>query len=88
MIAYDVNDAPRQQLFPPERAHGAAGPDTIALKSRTRLRDAKKRTIVTMVFRVIELDRVPGQVRQNCRRPASNPRALMYDLMENESDNV
>lgn len=26
MIAYDVNDAPRQQLFPPERARGAAGP--------------------------------------------------------------
>lgn len=46
MIAYDVNDAPRQQLFPPERARGAAGPDTIALKSRTRPRDAKKRTIV------------------------------------------
>lgn len=29
MIAYDVNDAPRQQLFPPERARGVAGPDTI-----------------------------------------------------------
>lgn len=41
MIAYDVNDAPRQQLFPPERARGAAGPDTIVLKSRTRPRDAK-----------------------------------------------
>lgn len=68
MIAYDVNDAPRQQLFPPERVHGAAGPDTIALKSRTRPRDAKKRTIVTTVFRVIELDRVFGQVRQNRHR--------------------
>lgn len=66
MIAYDVNDAPRQQLFPPERARGAAGPDTIALKSWTRPRDAKKRTIVT-VFRVIEWDGVFGQVRRNCR---------------------
>jgi len=26
MIAYDVNDAPRQQLFPPERARGGCGP--------------------------------------------------------------
>lgn len=43
MIAYDVNDAPRQQLFPPERTRGAAGPDT-AVKSRTRLRDAKEYT--------------------------------------------
>lgn len=41
MIAYDVNDAPRQQLFPPERARRAAGPDT-AVKSRTRPRDAKE----------------------------------------------
>lgn len=70
MIAYDVNDAPRQQLFPPERARGAAGPDTIALKSRTRPRDAKKRTIVMAAFRVIELDRVFEQVRRNRRRPA------------------
>lgn len=30
MIAYDVNDAPRQQLFPSERARGAAGPDAVA----------------------------------------------------------
>lgn len=43
MIAYDVNDAPRQQLFPPERVRGAAGPGTIVLKSRTRSRDVKKR---------------------------------------------
>lgn len=74
MIAYDVNDAPRQQLFPPERARGAAGPDTIVLKSRTRPRDAKdysKRTIVMAAFRVIELDRVFEQVRRNRRRPAS-----------------
>jgi len=55
MIAYDVNDAPRQQLFPPERARGAAGPDTIALKSRTRPRDAKER-IVMAAFRIIELE--------------------------------
>lgn len=41
MIAYDVNDALRQQLFPPERARGAAGPN-IAVKSRTRPRDAKE----------------------------------------------
>jgi len=66
MIAYDVNDALRQQLFPPERAHGAAGPDTIALKSRTRPRDAKER-IVMAAFQIIELDRVFGQVRQNRR---------------------
>lgn len=26
MIAYDVNDAPRQQLFPPEQARGGCGP--------------------------------------------------------------
>lgn len=45
MIAYDVNDAPRQQLFPPERARGAAGPGTIVLKSRTRPRDVNKSTI-------------------------------------------
>lgn len=45
MIAYDVNDAPRQQLFPPERVRGAAGPGTIVLKSRTRPRDVKKRTV-------------------------------------------
>lgn len=57
MIAYDVNDAPRQQLFPPERARRAAGPDTITLKSWTRLRDAKERTIV-MAFQVIELDSI------------------------------
>lgn len=25
MIAYDVNDAPRQQLFPPDRARGGCG---------------------------------------------------------------
>ncbi|KAG7199123.1 hypothetical protein KM043_018014 [Ampulex compressa] len=40
MIAYDVNDAPRQQLFPPERAHGAAGLDIID-ERRTRPRDAR-----------------------------------------------
>jgi len=57
MIAYDVNDAPRQQLFPPERARRAVGPDTITLKSWTRLRDAKERTIV-MAFQVIELDSI------------------------------
>lgn len=67
MIAYDVNDAPRQQLFPPERARGAAGLDTIALKNRTRPWDAKKRTIVMTAFRIIELDGVFGQVRQNSR---------------------
>lgn len=71
MIAYDVNDAPRQQLFPPEQARGAAGPDTIALKSWTRPRDAKQRRIVMAAFPVIELDRVFGQVRRNRRRPAS-----------------
>lgn len=42
MIAYDVNDARRQQLFLPERVHGAAGPGTIVLKSRTRPRDIKE----------------------------------------------
>lgn len=93
MIAYDVNDAPRQQLFPPERVRGAAGPDTIALKSRTRPRDAKKRTIVMTVLRVIELDRVFGQVRQNRHRPvpiAFEPidTNVCSDLLENKSDNI
>lgn len=32
MIAYDVNDAPRQQLFPAERTHRAAGLDTVAIR--------------------------------------------------------
>jgi len=64
---------------------GAAGPDTIAVKSRTRPRDAKKRTIVMTAFRVIELDRVFEQVRRNhCRFVwIHNVRA---DLMKNESD--
>lgn len=90
MIAYDVNDAPRQQLFPPERARGAAGPDTIALKSRTRPRDAKKRTIVMAAFRVIELDRMFGQVRRNRRQLASiafKPVSANMCSGLNESDN-
>lgn len=42
MIAYDVNDAPRQQLFPAERARGAAGPNAVAANARTGTHDASR----------------------------------------------
>lgn len=64
---------------------GAAGPDTIAVKSWTQPRDAKKRTIVMTAFRVIELDRVFEQVRNHRRSVWIHN--VCADLMENESNN-
>lgn len=68
MIAYDVNDAPRQQLFPSERARGAAGPeDGAALAARPTLR-TKPRDVDVLAGRSIGnglRQAVPGQVQEN-----------------------
>jgi len=66
MIAYDVNDAPRQQLFPPERARRAAGPDTIGPEESDKA--TIRREVPPLAFgmtanRVIKLDRMFRQVR-------------------------
>lgn len=70
MIAYDVNDAPRQQLFPPERARGAAGSDTIGLEKpdkATGRQEVQHWHWYRAINRVIELDRMFRQVRQDCQ---------------------
>lgn len=68
MIAYDVNDAPRQQLFPSERARGAAGPDDGAALAARRTLRTKPRDVDVLAGRSIGnglRQAVPGQVQEN-----------------------